>query len=377
MTIVASNEVAGKGKWTRRILLSVFIWSAIGCIFALPGLLAGENWKPQLLGTLAQWWSWGLMAPLIVEADKLLPFTNRQILRRIIAHIVLGPMFTVVYLYLFAAVLAVLGLQPWSRLAGANLLLNALGGMFFWSMLVYCLIVGVWQAQTYYLHYLRGELQMERLQRSYSEARLHALRMQLDPHFLFNALNTISSQVERDPRLARQMIQHLGDLLRMSLETKDRQEVLLAEEVTFLDPYLAIQKIRFGDRLEIVKRIDPEVRYALVPCLFLQPLVENAIRHGISGRASGGKIIVSAVKEDGLLKVCVVDDGVGLPTGWKMDTSSGLGLSVTRQRVLGLYPEGQSDLVLRRLPEGGTEACVILPLRTSDDMPPTHTGAGQ
>ncbi len=118
--------------------------------------------------------------------------------------------------------------------------------------------------------------------------------MQLDPHFLFNALNTISSQVERDPRLARSMIEHLGDLLRLSLESRDREEIPLAEELAFLDHYLAIQRIRFGDKLKIEIRIDPEVLYAPVPCLFIQPLVENAIRHGISRRASGGTVIVSA-----------------------------------------------------------------------------------
>src|SRR4030095_13538839 len=125
---------------------------------------------------------------------------------------------------------------------------------------------------------------------------LNNRRLQLDPHFLFNALNTISSQLERDPKLARRMIEHLGDLLRLSLESKDRQEVPLSEEMAFLEHYLAIQKIRFGENLKVEIRVAPEVKYASVPSLFVQPLVENAIRHGISRRASGGSITVLAAQ---------------------------------------------------------------------------------
>jgi LytS/YehU family sensor histidine kinase len=190
--------------------------------------------------------------------------------------------------------------------------------------------------------------------------------MQLDPHFLFNALNTISSQVERDPRLARQMIEHLGDLLRLSLENKDKQEVLLAEEMAFLDHYLAIQRIRFGDRLHFDTQIDAEVRFAIVPCLVVQPLVENAIRHGISSRASGGSVLVSARQLDDQLEIRVTDDGVGLPPGWKLEGSAGLGLSVTRERVRGLHPSGGSSFAVRRRGRNGssgTEATILVPLR--------------
>ncbi len=188
----------------------------------------------------------------------------------------------------------------------------------FWHWLNYWLILGAWQAYRYYDHYLADELRLERLEKNFSEARLNALRMQLAPHFLFNALNAISSQLERDPKLARRMIGHLGDLLRLSLESKDRQEVPLAEELAFLEHYLAIQKIRFGDNLRIETKIAPEVKYASVPCLFVQPLVENAIRHGISRRASGGTVIVSAQRDGNRLDIRVLDDGVGLPAGWTL-----------------------------------------------------------
>jgi sensor histidine kinase YesM len=363
--------------WLRRTLLALAIWTAIGCIFALPTVFATGAQRFRfaiLLSSLAQWWAWGLLAPAIVSVDLRLPFSRLQIVRRILAHLLLAPLFTVVYIYLFAATLAVLRQAPWSMLS-LQLLINSLRGMFFWSCLVYCLIVGVFQAYLYYQRYFAGELRLERLQRSLSEARLNALRMQLDPHFLFNALNTISAQLEREPRQARQMIEHLGDLLRLSLENKDRQQVPLGEELAFLDRYLAIQKIRFGDRLRVTTEIEPDLKYALVPSLVLQPLVENAIRHGLSSRATGGTITISASRianpGNDLLEIRVADDGIGLPNGWSMHAAGGnpgLGLSVTRERILGLYPEGGSRFVVQPRREGatrveGAEAMITLPLR--------------
>jgi two-component system LytT family sensor kinase len=246
--------------------------------------------------------------------------------------------------------------------------------MFLWNWLIYWLILGASQAYRYYDHYIASELRLERLEKSFSEARLNALRMQLDPHFLFNALNTISSQVERDPKLARGMIEHLANLLRLSLESKDRQQVPLAEEMAFLEHYLAIQKIRFGDHLRIETQIAPEVKYASVPCLFVQPLVENAIRHGISRRASGGTVIVSAHRDGNRLDIRVLDDGVGLPTGWTLENSGGVGLSVTRQRVAGLYPDGETCFAVNRRASGGTEVEISLPLRWTGKE--DHAAAG-
>jgi two-component sensor histidine kinase len=351
--------------WLQRVALAAILWTAIGLVFALPSLAAAGSWRIPLLASLGQWWSWGLLAPLIIAVDRALPFSSRQPIRRVIAHLFLSPIFTAGYIYLFAAVLSAMRLAPWSRLLDSQLLPNAIRGMFLWSVLVYFLIAGVWQAYLYHSRYLSGELRVERLERSFSQARLNALRMQLDPHFLFNALNTISSQVEREPRLARQMIEHLGDLLRLSLENRDRQEVQLREEMAFLEHYLAIQRIRFGDRLRLRTEIAPDAQYALVPCLVVQPLVENAIRHGISSRGSGGTVTVSAQRVVGAsssrLEIRIADDGVGLPPDWSLDKNAGLGLSVTRDRIRGLHP-GEGTLTLRRLP-AGTEAVILVPLR--------------
>jgi two-component system, LytTR family, sensor kinase len=348
------------------VALAVLFCTALGVVFALPNIASGRSWRVTVLPSIASWWTWGLLTPLIIAVDRRLPFNSHQMGRRIAVHLLLSPVFTTLYIYLGPVVMTVMGGLAWPRLIrlmNLQMLMNSLRGMFLWSVLVYCLIVGVWQAHLYFQHYLSSELRMERLERNFSEARLNALRMQLDPHFLFNALNTISSQVERDPRLARQMIEHLGDLLRLSLENKDRQEVLLMEELAFLDSYLAIQRIRFGDRLHIAMEIAPEVKYASVPCLMLQPLVENAIRHGLWPRASGGTVTVSAQRLDGKLEIRVADDGVGLPPAWSLQESAGLGLSVTRERISSLHPNESSHFSVHRRERGGTEATIVLPLR--------------
>lgn len=334
-------------------------------LFALPGLTSG-SWSQVLFGSLAQWWSWGLITPLIFWTDARFPFKENQLGMRILAHLLASVPLTLLYFYVVIAVQVFLGLGAWSALAHPFSLLNTFGLL--WSWVVYWVIFGAIQTFRYYEHYRASELQLERMERNVSQARLNALRMQLDPHFLFNALNTISSQVDRNPRLARTMIEHLGDLLRLSLDTRDRQEILLAEELAFLDHYLAIQKIRFAENLRIEIQVAPDVKFALVPCLILQPLVENAIRHGISRRASGGTVTVVAQNRLSQLEIRVADDGVGLPSGWALETSSGMGLSVTRERILGLYPDATSTFSVGPRSEGGTEVKISLPLRFSGEL---------
>ena len=346
-----------------RAALAVLAWTILGCVFALPDLSAGKHWRQALLLSLTLWWSWGLLTPLILWTDRQIPVSSKHLGRRVLAHILPSLVVASVYVYLLGALRATFGIAEWSGIAGSKVLVDSLQGMFLWNCLTYWMILGVWQAYRYYHHYLANELRVERLEKNFSEARLNALRMQLDPHFLFNALNTISSQLERDPKLARGMIEHLGDLLRLSLESKDRQEVPLAEEMAFLEHYLAIQKIRFGDQLRVETQIAPEVKYASVPSLFVQPLVENAIRHGISRRASGGKVMVSAQRVGNRLEVRVLDDGVGLPVGWTLENSGGVGLSATRQRVAGLYPDGDARFAVKQRAGGGTEVEISLPLR--------------
>jgi len=353
-TIVARDKTAAPPT----VALRVKNWFALAGWIALSSTLIGilfsvesigtPEWRHTVLQSLAMWWGWGVG-------------------RRVTANLLAGLVFTPVYFYLFTWMRVELGVVPANALRLSQIASKSNLGFALWCSLIYWIIVGALQAYRYYERYLGSELRLERMEKSYSQARLNALRMQLDPHFLFNALNTISSHVERDPKLTRRMIEHLGDLLRMSLETKDRQTVPLAEEMAFLDHYLAIQKIRFGSQLNVQIDIAPEVRYASVPSLIIQPLVENAIRHGISKRSSGGTVTVSAHAVDGRLAICVTDDGVGLPPGWTLENSQGLGLSVTRERIAGLHPDSQSHFAVRPREEGGTLVEIVLPLEILGD----------
>ena len=352
-------------------VVSVIFWTLVAVIFSLPQLERNRDLQGVLISALAQWWAWGILVPGILAVDRALPFAVRRIVPRFITLFALGPFVSILYSYVEVVLRATLGAGKWSRLSGMGVVSEAFMEMF-WSMLVYCLIVGVWEAYRYHQRFVSSELQMERLQRNFSEARLNSLRMQLDPHFLFNALNTVSSQVEREPKLARKMIEHLGDLLRLSLNSQGVQEISLAEELAFLDHYLAIQRIRFGDALKVEMRIDPHVKDALVPSLFIQPLVENSIRHGISKRARGGTIVLSAQGFEDRLVLQVLDDGVGLPTGWSFDTHKGVGLSVTRERFAGLYPDNTSQFDVRRRSESGTEVTISFPLHRRKDADEIH-----
>jgi len=211
-------------------------------------------------------------------------------------------------------------------------------------------------------------LRLERLERNFSEARLNALRMQLEPHFLFNALNAISSEIQDDPVCARNMIEHLGSLLRLSLDRNERQLVPLFEELSFLEHYLAIQRIRFGDRLRFEQVIDEDVRHVLVPSMLIQPLVENSTRHGLAQRATGGlvRIVAKRIDEQNI-QITVEDDGAGLPVNWNPGSSFGLGLSITEQRLTALYPGKGRVFEIRRRKGGGTEVELRLPIHAAEE----------
>lgn len=330
------------------------VWTVIGCIFALPYVLRGGGFN-ALFAVMVNWQLWGLLAPVIRAFDARLPDPRARWRLWIAAHLIFGIVLSAVYVAIAATLEYALGFNDWNPWQQPVALLD----WFLWSLMVYALITGVWQAIKYYRHHLRNELRIERLERRFAEARLQALRAQLDPHFLFNALNGISADVERDPKTARRMIEHLADLLRLSLKAQNAQMVPVGEELAFLDAYVALQKMRFGERISFDTVVAPEARALRMPSVLLQPLVENAVRHGIGGRVKGGRIWVALTVEGGDLVVRVEDDGVGLPAGWSLERAGGIGLSATRERLLALYPAGVFSV--RPRPEGGVIAETRLP----------------
>ncbi|HYH86689.1 MAG TPA: histidine kinase [Pyrinomonadaceae bacterium] len=222
------------------------------------------------------------------------------------------------------------------------------------ELLVYWIIVVISHAVDYYQRYREGELRA-------SQAQLQALKMQLHPHFLFNALHSISALVHSDPEAADKMIARLGDFLRLTLETSAAQEVPLRQELEFLNCYLEIERIRFQDRLTTHIEVDPQVLDCSVPNLILQPVVENAIRHGVAPRSAPGHIEIRAERHGHLLRLQVRDNGAGLPANnSRRACVGGVGLSNTRARLSQLYGASHR-FELANDPRGGAVATIEIP----------------
>jgi hypothetical protein len=206
------------------------------------------------------------------------------------------------------------------------------------------------------------QLDRSRLESTLRQAELDALRMRLQPHFLFNSLQNISVLTQHDPATASRMLTRLGDLLRASL-TRDREaETTLATEIALTRAYLAVEEMRFGDRLTSTIEVGPDIEAALVPTFLLQPIVENAIRHGldVGGRAQRGLLTIQGMRDGDALVLIVRDNGVGVRDDLRPD-AYGVGLGATCERLARLYPQRHA-FVMRPLPEGGTEVRITLPL---------------
>lgn len=229
------------------------------------------------------------------------------------------------------------------------------------ELFTYWLIVALVHAFDYHRKAREGVLVAARLETALAQAQLEALKMQLHPHFLFNTLNTIGVLVRKhDMQGALRMLSGVGDLLRHALAHTGRQLVPLKQELDFLRRYLEIEQIRFCDRLDVRMNIAPEVLAAQVPNLMLQPLVENAIRHGIAPRAAAGRIEVEARQLAGALTIEVRDDGVGLPPGFDAGACAGVGLRNVQARLRQLYP-GAHDFAVRAAPTGGVVVRLQIP----------------
>jgi two-component system, LytTR family, sensor kinase len=236
-------------------------------------------------------------------------------------------------------------------------------------ILFYALLLGIAHAVLYHRRYREGERAAERLAAGLTEARLQVLKMQLQPHFLFNTLNAISALIPAEARPARRMVARLGDLLRIALEHEETQEVTLREELAFLEPYLEIEQARLEDRLTVVMQIAPETLDARVPHLVLQPLVENAIRHGIAPRIEPGRVEISATigADDRSLDLKVRDDGPGVDRDNQARTRKGVGLANIQSRLEHLY-DGEHRFEFGNHPEGGVVVRISLPFRRGDGM---------
>jgi LytS/YehU family sensor histidine kinase len=235
----------------------------------------------------------------------------------------------------------------------------------------YLLLVGAAYTVDYYRRLRAREVHAARLGQSLADAKLEALKMQIQPHFLFNTLHTISELVHEDPDAAERMIVRLGDLLRLTVDNAQAHEVTLAQEVEFLEAYLDIQRTRFQDRLRVDVAVGPGTAGARVPNLVLQPLVENAIRHGAASLGGLGRISVKSERRGGRLRMEVHDNGPGPHPDARPGARSGVGMPNTRARLQQMYGE-DGRLELTHCPVGGTVAAVEIPF----SLAPEHEPAG-
>ncbi len=231
------------------------------------------------------------------------------------------------------------------------------------GVLFYGLVLGIGSALEYYRQFRERELHASQLEAQLAQAQLQMLKMQLHPHFLFNTLNGITGLVrDNDNAAAVQMLVGLSELLRQTLDSAGKQEVRLSEELEWLELYLKLQQMRFSDRLQVSIEAAPDTLDAMVPNLITQPLVENSIKHGLQQRAEPGRIFITANRVNDKLELRVCDDGAGLPPGWQMETSAGVGLANTAARLRQLFG-ANSELVIQNRAPAGVEARLSIPLR--------------
>lgn len=308
------------------------------------------------------WYSWAVLAPAILWLTRRFPFDRRSWKLAVPVHLAGVVVATSVHVVAASvqrmATYRFIGAptETWLNEMQEMLVLN-----FDWEMMTYWTIVGVGTALRY-MHEARArELSAAQLETRLVEARLHTLQRQMQPHFLFNTLNTISALMHRDVDAADAMIARLSDLLRMSLQRVGVQEVPLKEELDFLSKYLEIEQTRFRDRLTVVFDVQAETLDALVPNLLLQPLVENVIKHGIGPRPTPGQIAVRARLNGAMLELDVQDNGVGLSAARLTDFNRGVGLSNTRSRLDHLYGS-LHRFEFRQPAEGGLLVCIAIPM---------------
>jgi two-component system, LytTR family, sensor kinase len=362
-------------SWRWKEWLIVFGASTgIGLLFVFQTYvgMAAESTKYSmvdlLVGLLSYWYVWALLFPFIVWLGRRFPLEEGPTARSLGVHIPALILVPVLHIALYALFLHAVDGDEKPYVQTSIWLLKS--GLFF-RYLTYAFLLATSYSINYYRHYRERELRTSRLEAKLAEAQLQTLRSQIHPHFLFNTLNAISSLMHKNVEAADEAIARLADLLRATLEVNGAQEVTLRQEVDILNQYIEIEKLRLGERLVVVMDIQEEAFEAMVPNLFLQPIVENAIRYGVASRSGTGKVTVSARCAEKQLEIRVLDDGQGLPEPFK----EGIGIGNTKARLRQLYGTKQSILMTEGSP-GGLCVTLQIPLRT-DSYEPTGVDQGQ
>ena len=317
----------------------------------------------MLIWELPYWILWAALAPLIFWLTRRFPMEPKHRLRNIFIHISAFLLLSVAHRVIYLLGCWVLHVAAYREFPS---IIEMYQFLFFFNLptgfMSYATILLVRYAIDYYHQYREGELKASRLKAELAEAQLQALKMQLHPHFLFNTLNTISVLMKRDVDAANRVLHRLSEMLRMALKNINTQEVALKQELEFLEVYLEIEEVRFQDRLAVRMKIDPATLEARVPYLILQPLVENAIRHGIAPHDRAGLIEITAERRNGTLELRVRDNGEGLKEASQAQLARGIGLSNTQARLEQLYGAAHR-FELNNAEGGGLMVTLAIPLR--------------
>jgi two-component system LytT family sensor kinase len=358
-------------KWMKWGIISL-CWTALALIFTGQTYVNQASstdtihWKMPLAIELCWAYSWYIVTPLILQLLNRFPLQRGKLSRSIGIQVFAAPFFFIASSAISViAYRLILGPYPGSRSLFDSFRAVVIHGFAF-GLLIYWMIIGISQAINYYRGYRDRELLASNLETRLVEAQLDALRMQLHPHFLFNTLNSISVLMRRDVDAADRMLLQLSNLLRVTLARNVAHEIKLRQELEILERYLEIEQIRFQDRLTVRMHVDPAALDALTPQLFFQPLVENAIRHGVAERESGGVIEIRAERRNGMMRLEVRDNGPGINVS-REKLIEGVGLSNTRSRLGYLYgSEGRFDV--GNAEEGGLIAVAEFPFHTETEI---------
>lgn len=388
---------AGPGTYsrpsrTRQILVTLAIATVVGLLLSTQTVLAMASfgravpWFAATLNLLRESWLWALLVPLVFAITRRFPLHQVAWWKALIAHVVGAAACALLFSLLNTAVVE--WLMP-ERLKPSNVFgprrpsppSNSTSPTSpspnpppplshrFWfgfasrmqpNLFSYALLVAIWHWLDHQRRLRERDRQSQDMSRQLAEARLQALRMQLNPHFLFNTLNAIATLVHRDPHAADEMIACLSDFLRLTLNSQNIPETPLRTELEFARRYLDIEKVRFGPRLEVLEDIDPACLAAPVPTLLLQPLLENAIRHGIERSEDNGRIELSAHRLGDRLALRISNSGPPLDPATAGSRRTGVGLANTRARLQELHGDSAS-LQLENRPGGGLAVEVLLP----------------
>jgi hypothetical protein len=357
-----------------RCLLVWGIWTVVGLVDAGQSYFLHATtgtpvplWTCLLLG-VSDWYVWAAFTPLIVWMARRWPLAPGAWGFPLFFHLAASLLTSLVVIAVMVPIMETIPYALRKPTEWGELFHLLFAHKLVFYVLIHWMILMVSHGLFYYRKYKAEELQTSQLETKLAQTQLQMLRMQVQPHFLFNTLHAISALLHQDVELADRLLASLGELLRKTLRTPGVQEVPLCQELGFLHSYLEIEQARLGPRLSVQLDIDPETMEAQVPTFLLQPLVENAIRHGIAPRSAPGKVEILSRRENNHLHLEVRDNGKGLPPGPIPPWKEGVGLANTRARLYHLYGS-EHHFEMSNAPDSGVVIKMTMPFRKEAKRP--------